>query len=280
MNSSKSVQEKFSLLDRVAIITGGAGLLGAKHAEAIAEYGGIPVLIDINREKGQAVSDSIKKSFKVDSMFFKADITKETDVEDILENILNRYNKIDILINNAANDPKIKNNSSNEPSSRLENFPIEMWESDLDVGLKGSFICSKIFGSKMASQKHGVILNIASDLGIIAPDQRIYEKSNIKKHRQVVKPITYSVVKHGILGLTKYLSTYWSDLGVRSNALLPGGVYQGQNDDFVEKLTNLIPLGRMANEDDYKAAIVFLVSDASSYMTGSSLIIDGGRTAW
>ena len=276
---SKNIKEKFSLVGKVAIITGGAGLLGRKHAEAIAEFGGSTILLDINESEGKKAAERIKKKYKTDSKFLKTDITTEMDVNETLNKVISKYNKVDILINNAANNPKVGKNKASD-WTRIENFPLDEWENDINVGLKGAFICSRVIGSKMANQKNGVILNISSDLGAIAPDQRIYQKSGISIDNQPVKPITYSVVKHGIIGLSKYLATYWADKGVRSNALLPGGVYQEQNNEFVEKLTNLIPIGRMANEDEYKAAIVFLVSDASSYMTGANLVMDGGRTSW
>ncbi len=274
-----STKEKFSLTGRIAIITGGAGLLGSKHAEAIAEFGGITILLDIDEVKGKKVAASIKEKYNTNSIFLKADITSENEVTDTLKKVISKFKKVDILINNAANNPKVEDVNGDE-WTRLENLPLNIWDDDINIGLKGAFICSKIFGTTMASQNYGVILNIASDLGIVAPDQRIYEKPGLKREKQPVKPITYSVVKHGMIGLSKYLATYWAENGVRSNALLPGGVYQGQNDHFVKKLINLIPFGRMANVDDYKAAIVFLVSDASSYMTGSNITMDGGRTSW
>lgn len=155
----------------------------------------------------------------------------------------------------------------------------EIFARQLDVGLKGAFICSKVFGSEMAKQGKGVIINIASDLSIIAPDQRIYKSDN-SIESQNVKPITYSVIKSGLIGMTKYLATYWSESNVRVNALSPGGVYENQNSEFVDRLTKLIPLGRMASPDEYKSAIQFLCSDASSYMTGQNLVIDGGRSVW
>lgn len=151
---------------------------------------------------------------------------------------------------------------------------------ELSVGLKGAFICSQVFGEEMAKQGKGVILNISSDLGISAPDQRIYKKTGLSQNMQPVKPVTYSVIKHGLIGLTKYTATYWADKGIRVNALCPGGVYNNQPEDFVNKLANLIPIGRMANIDEYKAGVLFLISEASSYMTGSTLIIDGGRSCW
>jgi NAD(P)-dependent dehydrogenase (short-subunit alcohol dehydrogenase family) len=141
-------------------------------------------------------------------------------------------------------------------------------------------LCSKIFGYEMSKKSKGVILNISSDLGLIAPDQRLYKKDGIPEKEQPVKPVTYSVIKYGLIGLTKYIATYWADKGVRCNALCPGSIYNNQPDDFVNKISKLIPMGRMANLDEYKAAVVFMVNDASSYMNGSVISIDGGRTCW
>jgi len=200
-------------------------------------------------------------------------------IVNVKDDIIKTHGKIDILINNAAIDPKVKTDDSHE-TSRLEKFSLEQWNLELSVGLTGAYLCSKIFGSEMAQNGGGVIVNISSDLGLISPDQRLYRKDGLKENQQPVKPITYSVIKHGIIGLTKYLATYWADKGVRVNAISPGGVYTDQPDEFVNKISELIPLGRMAYEDEYKAAIVFLCSDASSYMTGSNLVIDGGRTCW
>ncbi len=163
--------------------------------------------------------------------------------------------------------------------SRLENFPLDQWHADIAVGLTGAFLCSQVFG-EMARQGRGVIVNVASDLALIAPDQRIYRQPGTPDHLQPVKPVTYSIVKSALVGLTRYLATYWADQGVRANCLSPGGVYNGQPDEFVAKLAQLIPLGRMAGVDEYRGAILFLCSDASSYMTGSNLIVEGGRTCW
>ena len=279
MSVSSSVKERFDLSGRVAVITGGAGLLGVKHAEAIAEMGGIPLLVDIDGERSQAAAVKITDTFGVEAVGMQVDITEPDAVEKLLDDVLNKFNRIDILVNNAANNPKV-DSSRTKNLTRLENFSLESWSADLAVGLTGAFLCSRVFGTEMAKNGKGVILNIASDLGIIAPDQRIYRQDGLSEDQQPVKPVTYSVVKHGLIGLTRYLSTYWCEQGVRVNALSPGGVRTNQDDVFLEKLTNLIPLGRMAHEDEYKAAVVFLVSDASSYMTGANLSIDGGRTAW
>ncbi len=270
---------KFNLDGRVAIITGGAGLLGMKHAEAIAEAGGIPVLWDINSQAVQDRSCEVAEEYNVSCLGMNVDITDPENVKNGVNEVLGNLHRIDILINNAANDPKVASDEG-QAWSRLENFSLEIWQKDINVGLTGAFLCSQIVGTYMASHGGGVILNIASDLGLIAPDQRIYRKECIDETEQLVKPVTYSVVKHGIIGLTKYLATYWADKNVRVNTLSPGGIHTNQPKEFVERLTKLIPMKRMANQDEYKPAVLFLISDASSYMTGANLIIDGGRTCW
>ena len=163
--------------------------------------------------------------------------------------------------------------------SRLESFNMDIWDADIAVGLKGSFLCTKYFGAQIAIQG-GSIINISSDLGIIAPDQRLYQKPGIPPEKQPVKPVTYSIVKTGLIGLTRYTATYWAAKKVRCNALCPGGIENQQDSSFIAKLSSLIPLGRMAQQDEYQGSVIFLLSDASSYITGTTLIADGGRTVW
>lgn len=268
----------FNLSGRVAVITGGAGLLGVQHAEAIAEAGGYPVLADINADRAHKIAKTIGERFQVSTLGVEVDITSKARVQFLLEKVLKHFGRIDILINNAANDPKVT--SRDLTWSRFENFSIELWHQDIAVGLTGAFLCSQVIGSEMARRGGGVILNISSDLGIIAPDQRIYRVPGLPEERQPAKPVTYSVVKTGLVGLTRYLATYWADKNVRVNAICPGGVQADQAGDFVRRLSDLIPLGRMARKDEYKGAIIFLVSDASSYMTGTALVVDGGRSCW
>lgn len=273
--------DKFEIKNRVIIITGGAGFLGRKHAEAILDGGGIPVLIDISNESLTRVKEELLKEYPEGTVeIFKADIKDRNAMEQLAVEICGKYSHIDGLINNAANNPKVEGDAKNMKNIRFEDFPIEMWMDDIAVGLTGALVCSQVFGSIMAKQNKGVILNISSDLGIIAPDQRIYHKDGLKEEDQMVKPVTYSVIKHGILGLTKYIATYWAQKGVRANSLCPAGVFNNQNGDFLEKLSNLIPMGRMADSDEYKGTILYLLSDASSYMTGATVIVDGGRTCW
>tara|TARA_X000000368_G_scaffold418970_1_gene421161 strand:+ start:1737 stop:2561 length:825 start_codon:yes stop_codon:yes gene_type:complete len=273
----KSLSEQFSIKNQICIITGGAGLLGKKHAEVVMDLGGIPIILDINQDAIDAALGEIGGSAEG----YRVDITESDQVYKVLQDILSKHNKVDVLINNAASNPTMNINTIDiTDNSRIENMPIEDWNKDLSVGLTGAFLCSRTFGYQMAIQKKGVILNIASDLALIGPDQRIYKKEGLTDENQPVKPVTYSVVKSGLIGLTKYLATYWNDKGVRVNALVPGGVYDGQSPEFVDKLSKLIPLGRMADANEYKSSVAYLISDASSYMTGSILVVDGGRTAW
>ena len=278
--AKNKMESMFDLKGRVAIITGGAGMLGQMHAEMIAEAGGIPVLADIKEGLAKKMAQAVSKKYKVPALGIPVDITKKESVEHLREAVLKNYAHVDILINNAANDPKVGGGVKDLAGSRFERFSLDDWNQDIAVGLTGAFLCSQIIGSEMAKQGKGVILNISSDLGMIAPDQRLYEKKGLSSDQQPVKPVTYSVVKTALIGLTRYLATYWSHRNIRVNALCPGGVDTGQPIEFKEKLHSRIPMGRMARKDEYKGAVLFLISDASSYMTGATLVVDGGRTCW
>ena len=248
-----------NLRNKNIIITGGNGFLGSQITNALLYEKANVYIIDINSPKK-------KKSAK----YFKSDITNEQHLKEILKFFKLKKIKIDVLINNAAIDyPPLKSKKNN---FKLEAFPNKLWDKDISVSLKGSYLCTKVFGSYMSKFKKGSIINVSSDLGIIAPDQRIYKNSGF------VKPITYSVVKHGIIGLTKYTASYWGKKNIRCNAIAPGGIYNNQNSSFVKKINQLIPLGRMAKKNEYNGLILFLCSDLSSYMTGSVVVADGGRT--
>ena len=263
--------DSFRIDGRTVVITGGGGLLGKKHAEAVLDGGGIPILLDISENAlTRAVRELRLKRKGCGVEVHRVDITDRGGLERVCEDILRKYGRIDALINNAANNPKMIGGSGDAESKCFEDFPAAAWECDIAVGLTGALFCAQVFGGVMASQGKGSIVNMSSDLGVIAPDQRIYGGA--------IKPVTYSVVKHGLIGLSKYLATYWADKGVRSNALCPGGVYNGQDAVFLAKLNDLIPLGRMADADEYKGIVLYLLSDASSYMTGSTVLVDGGRT--
>jgi NAD(P)-dependent dehydrogenase (short-subunit alcohol dehydrogenase family) len=266
----------FDLHDRVAIVTGGAGMLGYQHGAILAAAGANVVLLDLAVANPHSRAKQLTAKYGPESMGISCDITSESSLESAREKILERFGRIDILINNAANNPKVED--GNMVWSRLENFPLEVWNADIRVGLTGAFLCSRIFGSEMAKRKSGVIVNVASDLAVIAPDQRLYRVDGLPEDQQPVKPVTYSVVKTALLGLTRYLATYWSSANIRVNAISPGGVFNGQPEVFLSRLRQLIPMDRMANKDEYQGAILFLCSDASSYMTGTNLVVDGGRS--
>lgn len=275
------VLDRFKITDKVVVITGGAGLLGQKHAEAVIEGEGIPVLLDISKDALDITKQHLGSKYpEAEVCTYQVDITNREALEQVRDSLIGKYGHIDVLINNAANNPKVEKKGENFGNIRFDNFPLQTWNDDILVGLTGAFLCAQVFGSEMEKQHAGVVLNISSDLGIIAPDQRIYRKDGLEEEEQTIKPVTYSVIKHGLLGLTKYLATYWADKNIRVNAVCPGGIYNGQDKMFLEKLTNLIPLGRMADKDEYKCTVLYLISDASSYMTGSTVIVDGGRTCW
>ena len=274
-----SVAERFSLAGRVAIITGGAGTLGRRHAIAIADAGGLPVLADIRKDLLSDASEVLKGRVP-QGAFIHSDVTDTQSVQAMLDEVLRRFGRVDVLINNAANNPKVGGAGATQEFSRFETFPLDQWDDDLAVGITGAFICSRVIGSEMAQRQHGVIVNIASDLALISPDQRLYRREGLAEELQPVKPVTYSVVKSALVGLTRYLATYWAHAGVRVNAVSPGGVFTGQDDEFVGRLAQLIPLGRMARLDELEGTILFLCSDASTYITGANIVVDGGRTVW
>jgi NAD(P)-dependent dehydrogenase (short-subunit alcohol dehydrogenase family) len=238
------------------------------------------VLLDLAAANPALRADQLQSAHGLECLGLAADITSEASLLEARDTILAKFGRIDILINNAANNPKVEDDPAGEPKqwSRLENFPLAVWNADIAVGLTGAFLCSRIFGQEMVKRNVGVILNISSDLGVIAPDQRLYRKEGLPEDQQPVKPVTYSVVKTALIGLTRYLSTYWTAHNIRVNAISPGGVFAGQPEEFTAKLHQLIPMGRMAHKDEYQGAILFLCSDASSYMTGQNLIVDGGRS--
>lgn len=270
----------YDLAGRSALITGGAGLLGIEHAVALLDVGATVLLTDISDEELMAAANVLRDRFPSGNIYtFMMDVTSESCIGEIANDIVDLGLRVDVLINNAAINPTANSLSGDVRTTRLENFSLDRWNLEVSVGLTGAFLCSKVFGTSMASDgKGGVILNIASDLSVIAPDQNLYRQEGVYDDLQAVKPITYSVIKTGMVGLTRYLSSYWAQKGVRANALSPGGVYVDQDDEFVTRIEKLIPMGRMAKQNEYAGAIQFLCSDASSYMNGQNIVIDGGRS--
>ena len=273
---------RFDISGRVCIVTGGGGLIGLKHAEAITEGGGIRVLLDIIQAGMDRNIKTLKEEYGDDIKYetIVTDITDRDALSKVRDELLEKYGHIDVLINNAANNPKVEGGSKNLGAMRFTNFPVDIWNQDLAVGLTGAMLCAQVFGEVMEKQKKGVVLNISSDYGLIAPDQRIYRKEGLPEEQQTVKPVSYSVVKHGIIGLTKYLAIYWAEKGIRVNTLCPASLSNGQDEEFVNKISNLIPLGRMSDPDEYVCTILYMISDAATYMTGSTVVCDGGRTSW
>lgn len=275
-----SKKNAFCMNDKVALITGAAGLLGSQHAVALLKLGAKVIITDVDKASLDLLKERLMQEFSSDNIeAFVMDVTSEDSINGCLKGIKNLGLRLDVLINNAAVNPKVEGQESLSNLSRLENFDLKQWEKEISVGLTGTFLCSKIFGSEISKNgSGGVILNISSDLSVIAPDQRLYSKVGLDSSEQPVKPVTYSVVKTGIIGLTRYLASYWSSCNIRCNALSPGGVYNNQDNDFVIRLESSILLGRMASNDDYIGAVQFLCSDASAYMTGQNIVMDGGRS--
>jgi NAD(P)-dependent dehydrogenase (short-subunit alcohol dehydrogenase family) len=249
------------LRNKNVLIAGGNGFLGKQICNAFLKQGSKIFVLDIKKPKTKS---------KV--TFLKTNITKEVDLKKVLYFFKKKRIKIDILINGAARDHVPSKKNKNKEKLDLENFSEKVWAEDLNVGLTGSLLTTKIFGSYMASKKKGVILNISSDLGIIAPNQEIYKKSKF------IKPISYSVIKHGIIGLTKYTASYWAKKNIRCNAIAPGGIFNNQDKNFLNEIKKIIPIGRMAKKNEYNDLVLFLCSKSSSYLTGSVVISDGGRT--
>ena len=240
----------------------------------------MPILLDLSQQAVDELADELNGKYNTGSVGFAIDITNEDAIENNAKQLIERFGKIDGLVNNAANNPKVEQ-SSDINFSRLENFPMNTWNDDINVGLTGAFLCAKHYGYQISKNPEGgSIVNISSDLGLVAPDQRLYKNSDLLEEEQLVKPISYSVAKAGIIGLTRYIATYWAEKNVRCNAMCPGGVENGQPDEFIREVSFRIPMNRLANSDEYQGALIWMLSNASSYLNGAVIPIDGGRTTW
>lgn len=268
----------FDMTGKYALVTGSAGFLGPTHALALAEIGYNLILTDIDITKLNKIKLEILKKFpeiQIHSLFMDVvNIDSLREVNKFLE-----VEKINLtsLVNNAAINPSPDQINKN---NRFENFSAFQLIEEINVGLVGTMQCCQIFGSQMANQKYGSIINIASDLSVISPNQEIYKKKNDLNDTHVEKPISYSIIKTGLIGLTRYLSTYWAKSNVRVNAISPGGIFNNHEDEFKNNISRLIPMNRMAESWEIIGALQFLASNASTYVTGHNLIIDGGRTIW
>jgi NAD(P)-dependent dehydrogenase (short-subunit alcohol dehydrogenase family) len=268
------MNDLFSLKNKVAVVTGALGLIGKNHCAALNEAGASIIVADLNEQQ----CEDFAKQYLKNSTSAYLDVTRKESVEEFLNIVLDKYGKVDILINNAAINDMFENPTAACEQSKFENYPLELWQKSIDVNLTGIFLCSQIIGSQMVTQKKGSIINISSTYGVVAPNQSIY--IDTEGNQTFFKPPAYPVTKSGVIMFTKYLAAYWGKTGVRVNTLTPGGVKNAQNEFFIENYAGKTPLGRMAEPTDYKGAVVFLASDASAYMTGSNLIVDGGWTCW
>lgn len=273
------IQEKFDLTRRVAIVTGGVGLLGAEFCRTLAEAGAAVAVVDLNGPAAQAVADTLTSSgYK--ALPVPTDITQPDSVKAAIERVLSAFGRIDVLVNSAALDPKFDPDAVTKgiTPGAFEDYPLELWNSALDVNLTGMFLMTQACVKPMIEQgKKGSIINICSTYGLNGPDQRIYVKEG---KRVAFKPVYYTVTKAGVMGFTKYLAAYYAGTEIRVNALTPGGVFNNHEDYFVKNYSAKTILGRMANKDEMNGALLFLASDASSYMTGNNVVVDGGWTAW
>jgi len=268
--------DSFQLTDRIAVVTGAAGLLGSGFCRILAKAGASVVVADIDGEGATLVAEEIQDDGLLATPA-RVDITDPGSVDKLIETVLRAYGGLNILVNSAALDPKFDPDHHEQNSNAFEDYPLEAWNQALDVNLTGMFLVSQASATPMLEQDNGVIINICSTYGLVGPDQRLYEREG---HPPQFKPVYYSVTKAGVLGFTRYLATYYAGKNIRVNALTPGGVFNDHDDEFVEKYAARTVLGRMARRDELNGALLFLASDASSYMTGANLVVDGGWTAW
>jgi len=271
--------EKFSLAGRVAIVTGGPGLLGKEFCKTLAEAGAAVVVADINGEGADAEAETLLKA-GYRALGVQVDVTNPESVRAMVDMALKVYGRLDVLVNSAALDPKFDPQALaalTTPLGSFEDYPVDSWRQALDVNLTGMFLCCQAAVRPMLSQGKGVLINICSMYGLVGPDQRLYQRDG---KQTSYKPVYYSVTKAGVLGMTNYLATYYAGKNIRANALTPGGVFNGHDEIFLKAYDARAVMGRMANKDEMNGALLFLASDASSYMTGANLVVDGGWTAW
>lgn len=266
----------FDMNARTVVITGGAGLLGAVYAKALLQAGASVVIADIDLAAAEKVVHDLRTPA---ACALRLDVTDPASVEGVVAEALGRFGSIDGLVNNAALDPKFDPAHQGTRNPGFEDYPLDLWEKEMAVNVTGQFLCAQKVGRIMLERGRGSIVNISSIYGLVGPDQRLYLRPG-EATPSKTKPVTYSVSKSAVIGLTRYLAAYWAGRGIRVNTLTLGGVFNGHDEDFVARYGSRVPLGRMARVDEYCGALLFLLSEASSYMTGANLVVDGGRTAW
>jgi NAD(P)-dependent dehydrogenase (short-subunit alcohol dehydrogenase family) len=271
--------EKFNLEGRVAVVTGGPGLLGKEFCQTLAEAGASVVVVDVNDKAAASTAEALTRE-GYSALGVQTDVTDRDSVFRMVESTLKEFGRLDILVNSAALDPKFDPaalSTRSTPLGSFEDYPLEAWKAALDVNLTGPFLCCQAAARPMLEQEKGVIINICSTYGLVGPDQRLYQRDG---QQTMYKPVYYTVTKAGVLGLTKYLATYYAGKNIRINALTPGGVFNNHDEVFLRAYSARTVLGRMADKGEMNGALLFLASDASSYMTGSNLVVDGGWTTW
>jgi 2-deoxy-D-gluconate 3-dehydrogenase len=269
----------FDLTGRTAVLTGGAGLLGRQYTRTLLAAGARVLVADIDEEAAVREAAAAVHEVGGEAVGLRVDVANTRDVEAMVQTTLDRWNRLDILINNAAIDPKADADAEKSLANTFEEFPLELWRRSIDVNLTGAMLCAQAAGRVMAKAGRGVIVNVSSTYGVVAPDQRLYQRDD-EEYQTRFKPASYAVTKAGMAHLTRYLATYWGSVGIRVNTLTPHGVFNGHDEQFLRRYTERTPLGRMARGDEMNGPLLFLVSDASSYMTGANLVVDGGWTAW
>ncbi len=268
--------EKFNLKGQTALVTGGAGLLGKEFCRTLAQANANVVVADLNEAAASAVAGELCAG-GFSALGVGVDVTSPDSTRAMVARALEAFGRLDVLVCSAAMDPKFDSAHQGQHRNTFEDYPLQAWQSALDVNLTGLFLCAQAAVQPMLAQSHGVIINICSTYGLVGPDQRIYERPG---QPQQYKPVFYSVTKSGVLGLTRYLATYYAGKNIRANALTPGGVYNNHDETFTKNYSSRAVMGRMAHGDEMNGALLFLASDASTYMTGANLVVDGGWTAW
>ena len=271
-----NIFDKFKMDGQTAVVTGGVGLLGRQFCRTLAQAGANVVVADLNAAAARQVAEEICAE-GLTAMSIGVNVTEPKSVRAMVENTTKRFGRLDVLVCSAALDPKFDDSQSGQHSNSFEDYPLQAWQQALDVNLTGLFLCAQAAVSPMLAQAHGVIINICSTYGLVGPDQRLYQRPG---QAPQFKPVFYSVTKAGVLGLTRYLATYYAGKNIRANALTPGGVYNHHDEVFLQNYSARTVLGRMAEQDEMNGALLYLASDASSYMTGANLVVDGGWTAW
>ena len=271
--------QQFDLRGQVVIVTGAAGLLGREYIRALGQAGAHSIVADIDSEAATRLAQAVESETGTACLAIQLDVTDPASVRRTVAAALERFGHLDGLVNNAALDPKFDVEHAGQHSNAFEDYPLELWNRGLAVNITGMFLCAQAVAPAMLAQRKGSIINVSSIYGLVGPDQRLYQRDDPTQPPQY-KPVIYSVTKSAVLGLTRYLAAYYGNKGIRVNTLTPGGTFNNHEEEFTHRYSSRTPLGRMGDKGDYCGALLYLLSDASSYMTGANLVVDGGWTTW